>query len=99
MRRKVGTQWGLLRQPVDLLNRTAAGSRKNSNPSPIQVMLQYFSKAVGLNKFKYDHSDTKWVDIESIITTVTLSFNLVTSIYTVDPEDVDALNKFVADRR
>ena len=54
-------------------------------------MLQYFSKAAGLNKFKYEHSDTKWVDIESIITTLTLSFNSVTSIYTVDPKDVDAL--------
>jgi len=99
MRRKVGTQWGLLRHPIDLINRTAASGKKNTVTSPIQVMLQYFNKTAGLNKFKYDHSDTKWVDIECIITTVTLSYNAVNCVYTVNPEDADAMNKFVAENR
>lgn len=99
MRRKVGTQWGLLRHPVDLINRTTIAGKKNTNGCPIQVLLQYFSKTVGLNKYKYDHSDTKWIDIECIITTVTLSFNPTNSVYTVNPEDVDSLNKFVAESK
>ena len=99
IRRKVGTQqWGLLRHPIDLLHRTDTTGKKNSNPSSLQVMLQYFSKVAGLNKFKYDHTDTNWIDVDSIITTVTLSFNSITSVYTLNHEDADALNKFVADR-
>ena len=57
-----------------------------------------FSKVAGLNRFKYDHTDTNWIDVDSIITTVTLSFNPVTSVYTLNPEDADALNKFVTER-
>ena len=95
----MGTQqWGLLRHPIDLLHRTDTTGKKNSNPSSLQVMLQYFSKVAGLNKFKYDHTDTNWIDVDSIITTVTLSFNSITSVYTLNHEDADALNKFVADR-
>lgn len=61
-------------------------------------MLQYLSKAARLNKFKYNYNDTNWIDVDSIITTVTLSFNRVTSVYTLNHEDADALNNFVADR-
>ena len=94
---KVGIQWDLLYHSVDLINQLAVAGKKNTNPSPIQVLLQYFSETASLNKYKYDHSDTKWVDIECIITTITLSFNVVNSVYIVNREDADALNKFVAD--
>jgi len=50
---------------MNLLNHTAVGRKKNSNPYPIQVLLQYFSKIASLNKFKYDQSDSKWFDKES----------------------------------
>ena len=99
MYRKVGTQWGLSRHPVDLINCCTTARKKNSNPCPIEVFLQYFSKTSGLNKYKYDHSDTKWIDIECIITTVILSFNSMNSMYTVNLEDADALNKFVEDHK
>ena len=81
MWRKVGTQWGLLQHPVDLINRTTIAGKNNTNGCPIQVLLQYFSKTAGLNKYKYDQNDTKWIDIEYIITTVTLSFNPTNSVY------------------
>jgi len=97
MRRKVETQWGLLRHHVGLINQTTTSGKKNAVTSPIQVMLQYFSKTVGLNKFKYNHNDMKWMDIEYIITTVTLCYNVVNCVYTVNPEDVDAMNKFVTE--
>ena len=60
------------------------------------VMLSWFNKAPGQLKFKYDHSDWKWIDLDSIISTVTMSFNSNTNLYSLDPVDAASLNEFMA---
>ena len=95
MRRRVGTQWSVLRNPVDLMNALSTSWKQTSNQCKIQVLLQYFCKIPGHFKFKYDQTDTTWIDIETIITTVTLELNVKTDVYTLDAEDADALNQFV----
>jgi hypothetical protein len=59
-------------------------------------MLAWFKKIPGQLKFKYDHSDWKWTDLDSIISTVTMCFNSNTNLYSLDPIDVVSLNEFVA---
>ena len=74
LRRKVGAGWRGVSQPVDLLTRSS-NTGKNSNSNPIiEIQMNWFSKAPGRHKCKYDHSDPKWVDIDIVITTVTLSY-------------------------
>ena len=60
------------------------------------VMLAWFKKIPDQLKFKYDLSDWKWTDLNSIISTVTISFNSNTNLYSLDPVDVASLNEFVA---
>ena len=58
-------------------------------------MLAWFKKIPSQLKFKY-LSDWKWIDLDSIISTVTMSSNSNTSVYFLDPIDVVSLNKFLA---
>jgi hypothetical protein len=94
MRRKVGSRWGISRQPVDLLNR-GGGTSNSHGSTQIQVLLNWFSKARMNLKFKYDVSDSQWIDVDSIISTVTLSYCSVSTIYTLDQNDANSLNLFV----
>lgn len=96
LRRKVGAGWRGVSQPMDLL--TWSGStRKKSNSNPIiEVQNNWFCKASGRHKFKYDHSDPKWVDIDIVITTMTLSYKKKAKLYTLNPEDAATLDDFVS---
>lgn len=60
------------------------------------VILNWFSKTSGNLKFKYDHFDSKWVDISTVITTVILSYHPSTKMYVLDPANAMPLNEFVA---
>ncbi len=96
LRRKVGASWRGVSQPVDLLTRSGNTWKKsNSNPI-IEVQMNWFSKAPGRHRFRYDHSDSKWVDIDTIITTVTLSYQKMGKVYTLNTEDAAALDDFVS---
>jgi hypothetical protein len=94
MRHKLGSRWGISRQPVDLLNRGGRTSTSHGS-TQIQVLLNWFSKARVNLKFKYDVSDSQWIDVDSIISTVTLSYCSVSAIYTLDQNDANSLNSFV----
>jgi hypothetical protein len=94
MRHKVGSRWGISWQPVDLLNRGGGTSNSHGN-TQIQVLLNWFSKARVNLKFKYDVSDSQWIDVDSIISTVTLSYCSVSAIYILDQNDANSLNLFV----
>lgn len=59
------------------------------------VYLNYFRKVPGHFKFKYDHSDSIWVDVDSIICTVTMSFDVERDVFELDPVDGNSLNEFV----
>ena len=97
MRRRNGKQFGVLRQPMDLLARLEdRGRRTNQNPH-IEVMLQYYRKYVGRDKFKYDHTDSKWIDIDCVICNVTLAYNPQNEVYSLDRDDAEHLRQFLAD--
>jgi hypothetical protein len=98
MRRRNGKQFGALRQAVDLLARTEESGRRNPNNPHIEVMLQYYRKYPCRNKFKYDHTDSKWIDVDCIISTVTMSYNFTNKVYTLDRNDSEQLSKFVTKR-
>ena len=62
-------------------------------------MLQYFQKVPRQLKFKYDHTDTRWIDVDTIITTITLEYNHTIDVYTLDLEDDQVLEEFVSSRQ
>jgi hypothetical protein len=61
-------------------------------------MLQYYRKYPRCNKFKYDHTDNKWIDVDCIISTVTMSYNSTNEVYTLDKNDSEQLSKFVTEQ-
>src|ERR1700738_217709 len=89
---------GSLTRTVDLLGRTEESGRRNPNNPHIKVMLQYYRKYPGRNKFKYDHTDSKWIDVDCIISMVTMSYNSTNEVYTLDRNDLEQLSKFVTKR-
>lgn len=100
IRRRVGgTKWGSLKQPIHLLKREPQTGKKSSPLANVQCIMHYYSRALGVSKFRYNHTDSCWIDIECLITNVTLTYNADTKIYTLDPEDADNLNEYVANKR
>jgi hypothetical protein len=87
MRRRNGKQFGVLRHAVDLLARTEELGRRNPNNPHIEVMLQYYRKHLGRNKFKYDYKATKWIGENYTISIVTMSHNSTNEVYTLDRND------------
>ena len=59
------------------------------------VYLNCFRKVPGHFKFKYDHSDSIWVDVNSIICKMTMSFDVERDVIELDPVDENSLNEFV----
>ena len=70
VRQRSGKQFRVLRHTVDLVVRMEESGRKNPNNPHIEVMLQYYTEYHGHNKFKYDHTNCKWSDIDCIISNV-----------------------------
>jgi hypothetical protein len=58
------------------------------------VLLQWFISAPGRFKFKYEHTDCFWKDVEAIISTVTFSRDPLTKVYEIDHVDGMALDEF-----
>ena len=62
-------------------------------------MLQYYREHLGRKKFKYDeHTDTKWIDVDCIMSTVTMIYNPTIEVYALDRNDFEHLSKFVTER-
>ena len=59
------------------------------------VYLNNFRKIPRHFKFKYDHSDSIWVDVDSIICTVTMAFDVERDVFELDLVDENSLNEFV----
>ena len=85
IRRRSGTKWVFSWQPVDLQNKSQVkyGKKGYSQPT-LMVLLQWFISAPGRFKFKYEHTYCFWIDVEAIISTVTLSRDPLTSVYEID---------------
>ena len=60
------------------------------------VLLNWFSKALGNLKFKYDHCDSKWINLDSIIGTITLTYLPDSYLYKLIRDDAKNLNAFVS---
>ena len=59
------------------------------------VLLYRFSKARDSLKHKYDASNYKWMDVNSIISTVTMAHQPSSKLYALDSNHVECLAKFV----
>ena len=95
-RLKVGTRWGNCRHPINLLNREVNKGKKSSIAgSGYMVYLIYFIKVPAHFKFKYDRSYSIWVDVHSIICTLTMSFDVEKDVFELDLADGNSLNGFI----
>ena len=95
IKRKVSTKWGSCRHPIDILNCSRNASLKTGGPTKM-VLLNWFSKPSWNLKFKCDHCDSKWMDVDSIKAIVTLSYATKTCMYKLDNNNANNLNEFVS---
>jgi hypothetical protein len=89
MKRKVGNKWGISHQPIDLLNKIT---------TTIMVLMNYFFSYRRHLKFKCDAINSKWIDINSVITLITMTYHKVQHVYTFISVDVKALDEFVSSK-
>ncbi len=64
----------------------------------MMVLLSWFNKSCDNFKFKYDVIDIKWVDIDSIIFTITMNYEKEKYIYQLDCHDATSLDEFVTNK-
>ena len=97
IKRRSRTKWGLSRQPIDIQNKPHVKYGKREYPKPtLMVLLQWFISAPWRFKFEYEHKDCFYIDVEVIISMVTLSGVPLTKVYEIDHVDGMALDEFVA---
>ena len=60
------------------------------------VLLQWFISPPGRFKFKYEHTDSFWIVVETVIFTVTLSRDPLTKVHEIDHVDGMIPDEFVA---
>ena len=61
----------------------------------MEVVLQYYRKHPNRNRFKYDQTYSKWIDVDCVISTVTVGYNFANEVYTLDKNNLEQLSKFV----
>lgn len=98
-RRGGGNSWESLKQLVDLANYNVFTSKNPNTNSNIQVMMYYYTHALGQYKFRYDLIDSQWIGLETIITNVILSYNPDCHDYTLECGDAENLNKYVSNNK
>ena len=54
-------------------------------------MLQYYRNHPGHNKIKYDQSNNKWIDVDCIISIISMSYNEVYTLDRIDAEELESL--------
>ena len=82
--------------PPTFKTSTCEYGRKGYSQPSLMVLLQWFISAPWRFKFKHEHTGCFWIDVEAIISTVTLSSEPFTKVYEIDHVDGMALDKFVA---
>jgi hypothetical protein len=64
--------------------------------STCQVLFNYFKPLNTIGKYKYNHVDPQWIDIESVISTIDLTIDPnKPDIYILGSHDIDKLNEFI----
>ena len=102
MRMKVGNKWGIYRQPIDLMKRAVQNGNRASILPIAMVYMYWFQKHPGHNKYRYVESDCIWIDVDAIISTISLSYSPTSptsKIYTLDEVDAHCLAEFVKNQR
>ena len=89
--RKVGSKWGISQQHVKLSNKTSSNGRKIGSSCIIMVLLYSTSRGKGSLKYKYDALDSKWIDINSTVSTVTMTYQPSSKLYASDSNDDECL--------
>ena len=64
MKRHVGPRWGRMKEPIDLMNLKVNVGKNRTINAVFEVYLNWFTKGANKLKFKYDHSDSVWIDVE-----------------------------------
>lgn len=70
-----------------------------ANCKSAMVYLHRFQKHPGHNKYRYVESDCVWIDVDAIISTLSLSYSAAFKIYTLDEVDANSLAEFVRNQR
>jgi hypothetical protein len=98
IRKRVGTKWGICRNPVDLLNKPAGSGKKVASNYIVMVLLNWFQIVPGHFKYKYTGSDSQWIDLEAVISIVSMTYNSRTNVYMLDDTDAQGLEEFVRNK-
>ncbi|KAL2642793.1 hypothetical protein R1flu_010380 [Riccia fluitans] len=95
IRMKYNGKWGKSRSEIDLLDRLVA---EGSEECCCQVLFNWYNPIVGSRvKFTYDNTDLQWIDLESIITIVSLKMErIVRVMWILDSIDRGRVDEFVA---
>ena len=99
IRVKVDSKWSICRHPIDLMKRAVQNGNKGTLSPTAMVYLHWFQQHVGRHKYRYIESDCLWIDVDAIISRVSLSYSPTTKIYTLDEVDADSLKEFVSNQK
>ncbi|KAL2651539.1 hypothetical protein R1flu_019667 [Riccia fluitans] len=95
IRMKYNGKWGKSRSEINLLDRPMAQANEGCY---CQVLFNWYSPIVGSRvKFMYDNTDLQWIDLESVITIVSLKMErTVRVMWILDNNDRGWVDEFVA---
>jgi hypothetical protein len=98
IRKIVGNRWGLSRKPIYFMNKPNVETNNIIGGLITMVLLNWFSKYHDNFKFKYDVIDINWVDIDSIISTITMNYEKEKIRYWLNCLDAILLDEFVTNK-
>ncbi|KAL3695728.1 hypothetical protein R1sor_009804 [Riccia sorocarpa] len=95
IRRKYNGKWGKTRSEIDLLDRPVP---QPGEGSICQVLFNWYTAIAGSRlKFRYEGTDLQWIDIESMISVVTMKVeNGIRPTWSLDVSDREKVDQFVS---
>ncbi|KAL3692524.1 hypothetical protein R1sor_006175 [Riccia sorocarpa] len=95
IRRKYNGKWAKSRSEIDLLDRPVAQAGEGCC---CQVLFNWYTPVAGSKiKFTYDNTDLQWIDLESVITVVSMKMErTIRVLWTLDNNDRARINEFIA---
>ncbi|KAL3701344.1 hypothetical protein R1sor_019366 [Riccia sorocarpa] len=95
IRRKYNGKWAKSRSEIDLLDRPVAQAGEGCC---CQVLFNWYNPVAGSKiKFMYDNTDLQWIDLESVITVVSMKMErTIRVLWTLDNNDRARINEFIA---
>ncbi|KAL3696556.1 hypothetical protein R1sor_010632 [Riccia sorocarpa] len=94
IRRKYNCKWGKTRNEIDLLDRPVGTAGEGCI---CQVLFNWYSYVRNSReKFTYAHTDLQWIDLESVITVVSMRMEQnVRTVWSLDANDRLRLDEFL----